>query len=57
MIITKRPDDQPTRCLFQTKDKNDEWKTYLSIGEYPLEELKQILVFLCTFNGEINDNK
>ncbi len=47
--LTKRPDDQITRCLFQQMNENEEWETYLNVGEYPLSELKQILVAMCSF--------
>ena len=52
MKIEKREDDQPTRCLFQKKNDAGEWKTYLTVGEYPLIEMKRVLVGLCSFKLE-----
>lgn len=53
--ITKRPNDQPTKCLFQKINDNGEWETYLTVGEYPLSELKKVLIGLCNFfNDEEN---
>lgn len=48
--ITERLDDQPTRCLFQKLNTKKEWETYLTVGEYPLCDLRKILVAICQWD-------
>ncbi len=52
--IDLRPNNQPTKCLFQKMNDNGNWETYLTVGEYPLCDLKKVLIALCEWNVKEN---
>jgi hypothetical protein len=51
--IKKRDKDQETMVVFYQRDKDDNWKPYLTIDNKPLHEMKKLLVAMCSLDGEI----